>query len=152
MYIFTNHHLIDALILLLPFVWGKRDVRSVVPKVPTGHVSSHESLPKKLYQELRETKPAQIQYLCEGTRTVRVPRSRTCTIKWYLLCSTLGFLGMNKTHKYPLYRAYSLGFPSFRVRWARGTSLPIAWLWRPGNIIWESFWAPFKCQPTRQKK
>ena len=44
-------------------------------------------------------------------------------LQWYLLCSTLGFLGII-THKYPLYRAY-IGISHDGVRGDRGTSLPI---------------------------
>ena len=37
-----------------------------------------------------------------------------------------GILGDEKTHKYPLYRAY-IGISHDRVHWNRGTSLPIPW-------------------------
>ena len=40
-------------------------------------------------------------FIIQGTRT-GVPLT---VYPWYLLCSTLGFLGII-THKYPLYRAY----------------------------------------------
>ena len=48
----------------------------------------------------------------------------TYVYPWYLLCSRMGFLG-TITHKYPIYRAYSSGFPMTGYVGIRGTSLPI---------------------------
>ena len=63
--------------------------------------------------------------LAQGTRT-GLPL--TYVYPWYLLCSTLGFLGII-AHKYPLYRAY-IGISYHNgVRFARGTSLPIPWFY-----------------------
>ena len=55
-----------------------------------------------------QVNPTYQPLLHQGTRT-GVPRSRTCGPHG-MYCVLLGFLGII-THKHPLYRAYSSGFP-----------------------------------------
>ena len=52
----------------------------------------------------------------DGCTPLCTYRSRTCTTMVFSWCSRMGFLGIiyiyiTITHKYPLYRAYSSGFP-----------------------------------------
>ena len=63
--------------------------------------------------------------MCQGTIGFGGgPKKRTCSGPMVFIGFNLGILRDEKTHKYPLYRAY-IGISHDGVRWARGpTSLP----------------------------